>query len=99
MWKIRELTKLILSQPQVDRLAVIMNVVSNTRVDLVARGVIKGILELERDPADTIAAFRVPGSWEEEGRAILQHYGVRHFGREASIDQVVEAIKQDEHID
>jgi len=93
VWKIQELTKLILSQPQVERLAVIMNVVSNTRVDLVARGVIKGILQLDRDPSQIIAAFRIPGSWEEEGRAILEHYGVPCFGREKSIDQVVEGIK------
>ena len=93
VWKIKELTKLILSQPQVTRLAVIMNVVSNTRVDLVARGVIKGILELGRDPSTTIAAFRIPGSWEDEGQAILKHYGVSFFGRDTAIDQVVEAIK------
>jgi succinyl-CoA synthetase beta subunit/citryl-CoA synthetase large subunit len=94
VWKIKELTKLILSQPQVKRLAVIMNVVSNTRVDLVARGVIKGILEAGRDPRATIAAFRIPGSWEDEGQAILRHYGVPFFGRETSIDQVVEAIRR-----
>ena len=93
VWKIKELTKLILSQPQVTRLAVIMNVVSNTRVDLVARGVIKGILELGRDPRTTIAAFRIPGSWEDEGQAILRHFGVPYWGRETSIDQVVETIK------
>jgi succinyl-CoA synthetase beta subunit/citryl-CoA synthetase large subunit len=93
VWKIQELTKLILSQPQVERLAVIMNVVSNTRADLVARGVIKGILALGRDPRDVMAVFRVPGSWEEEGQAILRHYGVPFLDRTASIDQVVEAIQ------
>lgn len=93
VWKIKELTKLILSRPGVNRLAVIMNVVSNTRVDLVARGVIKGVLELSREPREAITAFRIPGSWEEEGKAILQHYGVPFFDRDASIDQVVEAIR------
>ncbi len=93
VWKIKELTKLILSQPQVKRLAVIMNVVSNTRVDLMARGVIKGILELGRDPREVIAVFRIPGSWEREGQAILKHYGVRFFGRETALDQVIEAIR------
>ncbi len=92
VWKIQELTQLILSQPQVDRLAVIMNVVSNTRVDLVARGVIKGILQMGKEPSKVIAAFRIPGSWEDEGKSILDYYGVRYFGRETSIDQVVEAI-------
>ena len=92
VWKITQLTKLILSQPNVDRLAVMMNVVSNTRVDLVARGVIKGILELGREPRDVVAVFRVPGSWEAEGQALLRHYGVRTFGRETTLDQAVEAI-------
>src|SRR5439155_1287168 len=40
-----ELTKLILSKPGVRKIAVMMNVVSNTRVDIVARGVIKGCVE------------------------------------------------------
>ena len=45
-----------------------MSIVSNTRVDIVARGVIKACLELGKDPAETIAVFRIPGAWEEEGR-------------------------------
>ena len=93
VWKTKELTKLILSQPQVDKLAVIMNVVSNTRVDLIARGVIKGVLELGLDPRKVIAAFRIPGSWEQEGKAILHHYGVEFLGRETSIDEVVDRIR------
>jgi succinyl-CoA synthetase beta subunit len=93
VWKIKELTKLILSQPGVDRLAVIMNVVSNTRADLVARGVIKGVLELGLRPSDVITAFRIPGSWEAEGQDILRHYGINFYGREISIDKVVEAIR------
>jgi succinyl-CoA synthetase beta subunit/citryl-CoA synthetase large subunit len=93
VWKIKELTKLILSQPGVNRLAVMMNVVSNTRVDLVARGVIKGALESGREPREVIVAFRIPGSWEEEGKAILHHYGVPFFDRDADLDQVVEAIR------
>jgi succinyl-CoA synthetase beta subunit len=93
VWKIKELTKLILTQPQVRRLAVIMNVVSNTRVDLIARGVIKGILELNMRPPEVLVAFRVPGSWEIEGQAVLQHYGVTSFGRQDSIDSVIETIQ------
>ena len=92
VWKIKELTKLILQQPGVDKLAVMMNVVSNTRVDLVARGVIKGVLELGRVPSKVITAFRIPGSWEDEGAAILGHYGIAFFDRRVSFDQVVEQI-------
>ncbi len=85
--KIRNLTQLILSRPGVRRLAVIMNVVNNTRVDLVARGVIKGIVELGLDPRDVLAVFRIPGSWEAEGIKILRHYGVPFCDRTVSLDE------------
>ncbi len=85
--KVCELTKLILGRPEVKKIAVIMNVVNNTRVDLVARGVIKGCIESGRDPAETIAAFRIPGAWEEEGFRLLRHYGVEYMDRSTSIDE------------
>ncbi|MEE8421328.1 MAG: ATP-grasp domain-containing protein [Dehalococcoidia bacterium] len=81
------LTKLVLSQPGVDKVAVMMSIVSNTRVDIVARGVIKGCIEAGRDPADAIAIFRVPGSWEEEGFAILDKYGVEYVDRSVSMHE------------
>jgi succinyl-CoA synthetase beta subunit/citryl-CoA synthetase large subunit len=84
--KVKELTRLLLSKPNVEKIAVIMNVVSNTRVDLVARGIVKGILEAGKDPAETVAAFRIPGAWEEEGFKILSKYGVPFLDRSASID-------------
>ena len=61
------LAKLVLSKPGVDKIAVMMSIVSNTRVDIVARGVVKACLELGFDPAEKIAIFRIPGAWEEEG--------------------------------
>ena len=85
--KTKELTKHILSKPGVKKIAIIMNVVSNTRVDLMARGVIKGILELGKDPAETVAVFRVPGAWEEEGYKILSKYGITYCDRSVSIDE------------
>lgn len=95
--KVAELTRLILSKPGVEKIAVIMNVVSNTRVDLVARGIIKGILDYGRDPDEAIAVFRVPGSWEEEGFKILKKYGVTYCDRRVSIDEAariaVDSIK------
>ncbi|MBU1276629.1 MAG: hypothetical protein KJ720_14740 [Proteobacteria bacterium] len=87
VFKVTELTKHILSKPGVKKIAVIMNVVSNTRVDLVARGVIKGILESGGDPAQSVAVFRVPGAWEEEGFRLLSKYGVPYCDRTVSIDE------------
>ena len=80
-----ELTRLVLSKPGVRKIAVMMNVVSNTRVDIVARGVVKGCVESGRDPAKTIAIFRIPGSWEEEGFKILRKYGVEYCDRSVSM--------------
>ncbi|HSV06375.1 MAG TPA: ATP-grasp domain-containing protein [Candidatus Binatus sp.] len=80
-----ELTKLILSKPGVKKIAVMMNVVSNTRVDIVARGVIKGCVESGRNPADTIAIFRIPGAWEDDGFKILRKYGVEYCDRSVSM--------------
>ncbi|MFQ5846289.1 MAG: ATP-grasp domain-containing protein [Candidatus Methylomirabilales bacterium] len=85
--KLQALTALILSRPRVKKLAVIMNVVSNTRADLVARGVIKGVLERGMKPHETIVCFRVPGSWEDEALKILRRYGVTPCDRSVSIDE------------
>jgi succinyl-CoA synthetase beta subunit/citryl-CoA synthetase large subunit len=85
--KARRLTKLVLSKPGVDKIAVMSNVVSNTRADLVARGVIKGITELGFKPADKILIFRVPGAWETDAAKILQKYGVEYCDRTVSISE------------
>jgi succinyl-CoA synthetase beta subunit len=85
--KAQRLTQLILSKPGVDKLAVMSNVVSNTRADLVARGVIKGVIESGRDPAKTIAIFRVPGAWEADAFKILEKYGVEYCDRTVSISE------------
>jgi succinyl-CoA synthetase beta subunit len=83
--KVANLTKLILSKPGVKKVAVMMNVVSNTRVDMVARGVIKGVIESGGDPADKVAIFRIPGSWEQEGFKLLAKYGVEYCDRSVSM--------------
>jgi succinyl-CoA synthetase beta subunit len=83
--KVCELTKLILAKPGVEKIAVMMNVVSNTRVDIVARGVIKGCIEAGKDPSQVIATFRIPGSWEGEGFKILAKYGVPYCDRSVSM--------------
>ncbi|HSJ16506.1 MAG TPA: ATP-grasp domain-containing protein [Solirubrobacterales bacterium] len=75
------LAKEVLRKEGVEKIAVMMSIVSNTRVDIVARGVIKACVELDRDPAETIAIFRIPGAWEEEGYKILDRYGVEYCDR------------------
>ena len=79
------LAKEVLRKEGVEKIAVMMSIVSNTRVDIVARGVIKACLELDKDPGETIAIFRIPGAWEEEGFKILERYGVEYCDRSVSM--------------
>jgi succinyl-CoA synthetase beta subunit len=81
------LAKLVLQKPGVDKIAVMMSIVSNTRVDIVARGVVKACLELGYDPAEKIAIFRIPGAWEDEGYKILERYGVEYADRSVSMHE------------
>ena len=81
------LAKLVLQKPGVEKIAVMMSIVSNTRVDIVARGVIKACLELGHDPAEKIAIFRIPGAWEDEGFKILEKYGVEYCDRSVSMHE------------
>ena len=81
------LAKEVLQKDGVEKIAVMMSIVSNTRVDIVARGVIKACLELGKDPAETIAIFRIPGAWEEEGFKILDKYGIDYADRSVSMHE------------
>ena len=86
----------MLQKPGVDKIAVMMSIVSNTRVDIVARGVIKACLELGYDPAEKIAIFRIPGAWEEEGFKILEKYGVEYCDRSVSMHEAARrAVRED----
>ncbi len=90
--KVRELTRLLMSRPGVKSLAVITNVLSNTRVDLVARGVIKGLIDAGIDPRTFPIVVRSSGSWEDEGYRILDKYGIKWFDRTQSMDEAAEYI-------
>jgi succinyl-CoA synthetase beta subunit len=81
------LAKAVLEKDGVEKIAVMMSIVSNTRVDIVARGVIKACLELGRDPGETVAIFRIPGAWEEEGFKILDKYGIEYCDRSVSMHE------------
>jgi succinyl-CoA synthetase beta subunit len=85
--KAKNLAKLVLQKPGVDKIAVMMSIVSNTRVDIVARGVIAACVELGYEPADKIAVFRIPGAWEDEGFKILEKYGVEYYDRSVSMHE------------
>ena len=84
--KVAAITSLLLSKPGVRGMAVIMNVVNNTRADVIARGVLMGVEAAGKTPAETLSLFRVPGNWEAEAREIMEAAGVQVYGREVSLD-------------
>jgi succinyl-CoA synthetase beta subunit len=92
--KVAALTALLLSKPGVEKLAVIMNVVNNTRADVMARGAIEGVRRADRAPRDTIIVFRVPGSWESEAAELLAEVDVEALGREVSLDAAAKLAVQ-----
>lgn len=89
--KVKELTKLILKKPDIKGLAVITNVLNNTRVDLVARGVILAMVELDINPSEYPVLFRSAGAYEEDGYRILKKYKIKYMDRSYSIDQAAKA--------
>lgn len=89
--KVYQLAKLILSKPKVQGLAVITNIFSNSRVDFLARGVVKAIVELGIDPRTYPIFFRSAGAFEEDGYAILRKYGIQYVSRDTSMDQAAKA--------
>lgn len=89
--KVYRLCKLILQKPGVKGLAVMTNVFSNSRVDTLARGMIKAMLELGIDPATYPITFRSAGAFEEDAYAILRKYGVKYLGRDVNIEDAAKA--------
>jgi succinyl-CoA synthetase beta subunit len=81
------LTKLVLQKPGVKKIAVMMSIVSNTRADIIAEGVINGCLELGMDPAEKIALFRIPGACEEDAFKLLEEHGVEYADRTVSLTE------------
>ena len=43
------------------------------------------MIESGGDPADKVAIFRIPGSWEQEGFKLLAKYGVEYCDRSVSM--------------
>ncbi len=50
------------------------------------RDAVRRIIEaIGEDPAERIAIFRIPGSWETDGFKILDKYGVEYCDRSVSM--------------
>ena len=90
--KVKGLAKLLLEKPGVKGIGVITNVLSNTRVDLIARGVILAFLELGIDIKSYPIVFRSAGSYEKDGYKILDKYGIKYLDRTHSMDEAAQHV-------
>ena len=90
--KVKGLAKLLLTKPGVKGIGVITNVLSNTRVDLIARGVILAFMELGIDIRNYPIIFRSAGSYEKDGYRILEKYEIKYLDRTHSMDEAAEHV-------
>jgi len=70
--KMYELTRTVLSRPGLRGLLVCINITNNTQVDVVAKGVLRGITESGVDANNFPIVVRMPGVNEAEARKLFQ---------------------------
>lgn len=85
--KVAGMTRVVLSKPGVRGLFVAHNITNNTQVDVIARGVVQGLLQTGQDPATFPVVAREAGLHDEEGRRIFEEAGIRYFGEETTLSQ------------
>lgn len=85
--KVYGLTKGILSKAGVEGLFISQNITNNTQIDIMARGIVKAVQELELDLATFPIVVRQAGVNDEEGKRIFVEAGITYFGEERTIEE------------
>lgn len=83
--KVAGLTKVVLSKPGVLGLFVAHNITNNTQVDVVARGVLRGLDDAGVSTSDIPVVAREIGVHDEEGKSIFESAGIHYFGEESTL--------------
>lgn len=78
--KMYELTRTVLSRPGLKGLLVCMNITNNTQVDVVARGVLRGIQDSGVDLSRFPIVIRLPGVNEAEARRLFESTPIEYHG-------------------
>lgn len=96
--KVCGLTKVILSKPGVKGLFVAQNITNNTQVDIVAKGVIRGLKELNIDPRKFPVVVREAGVNEAVARELFNAAGIEYYGDDitttAAAKRMVEKMQE-----
>lgn len=90
--KVRALTRIVLSCPGVRGLLVGHNITNNTQVDLVARGVVAALADVEVDPRSFPVVARELGTNEDEGRRVFEGAGVECLGEDSTMEDAARRI-------
>lgn len=85
--KVYGLAKGILSKKGVKGLFVAHNITNNTQIDVMARGIVKAIQELNINLAEFPVVVREAGVNDAEGKKIFENAGITYFGEEVTIEQ------------
>lgn len=96
--KVYGLTKGILSKPGVRGLFVAHNITNNTQVDILARGVIRALQDLNIDPGKFPVVVREAGVNDALARELFLAAGIEYYGDEVTMTsaaaRMVERIKE-----
>jgi len=85
--KVFGLTKGILAKAGVKSLFVCHNITNNTQVDVLARGIIRALQELQVDPASFPVVVREAGVNDAAAREIFTAAGVEYYGDEVTMTE------------
>jgi succinyl-CoA synthetase beta subunit len=85
--KVKGLTKGILSKEGVRGLFVAHNITNNTQIDVMARGIVAAIRELDINLDSFPIVVREAGVNDEEGKRIFLEAGITYFGEDVTIEE------------
>ena len=90
--KIYGLTKGILSKPGVKGFLLDANITNNTQTDLVAKGIIKAVQDLEIDVRKFPIVIRLAGVNDSEARKLFQNAGIEYHGDDITMEDAARLI-------
>lgn len=86
------MTKGILSKPGVKSLLIDANITNNTQTDLVAKGVIRAIQELNINVEKFPIVVRLAGVNDSEARELFKEAGIEYHGDDITMEDAARLI-------
>jgi len=90
--KVYQLCRGILSKKGVKGLFLAHNITNNTQIDVMAKGVVRALTEMEIDPAQFPVVVREAGTHDEEGRKIFQGAGIEYHGDDITLEEAAQLM-------